>query len=146
MERSLVLARISVAQLGACVLGMALAIRRRHAYRFLMLHGDPDRVARDAMGMGTALSPPALMLLTQAAATARLLRTRSASAQRLLGVLGAGMVVGCLGEDLVRRRLRPSGWDTLESPLSALVLVLAAAMAVAGLSRRRATVVRGSGA
>ena len=133
MERSLLLAGISVAQLGAGVLGMALAIRRRHAYRFFMLHGDRHRVARDAMGMGTALSPPALMLVSQAAATARLLRTRSALAERVLGSLGACMVVGYLGEDLVRRRLRPSGWDTVESPLAALGLALASAMAVAGL-------------
>lgn len=146
MERPLLLAGISAAQLGAGVLGMAVAIRRRHTYEFFMLHGDPDRVAREAMGMGTALSPPALMLVTQGAATARLLRTESASAERVLGVLGAGMVVGCLGEDLVRRRLRPSGWDTVESPLAAAMLALAAAMAVAGLGKRRETVVRSSGA
>ena len=137
MQRRLLLAGISVAQLGAGVLGMALAVRRRHAYGFLMLHGDRDRVARDAMGIGTALSPPALMLVTQAAATARLVRTRTALAERVLGILGVGMVVGYLGEDLVRRRLRPSGWDAVESPLAAVGLVLAAAMAVAGLAERR---------
>ena len=136
MEKSLLLAGISSGQLGAGVLGMAVAIRRRHAYEFLMLHGDRDRVAREAVGMGTALSPPALMLMTQAAATAQLLRTRSAPAERVLGVLGAGMVVGYLGEDLVRRRLRPSGWDTVESPVAAVGLTLAAAMAVAGLAKR----------
>lgn len=139
MERSLLLAGISVAQLGAGVLGTALAIRRRHAYGFLMLHGDRDRVAREALGMGTALSPPAVMMLTQVAAAARLLRTRSASAERVLGFLGAGMVVGYLGEDLVRWRLRPSGWDTVESPLAAIGLALASVMAVAGLSRRGGT-------
>lgn len=137
MERSRVLAGISAAQLGASVAGMTIAIRRRHEYRFLMLHGDPDRIARDAVSMGTALSPPAWMLLTQAAATAQLLRSRSASAERLLGVLGAGMVIGCLGEELVRQRLRPSGWDPVESPLSALLLAQAAAMAVAGLRQAR---------
>lgn len=146
MDRSLFLAGISAAQLGAGLLGTAVAIRRGHAYQFLMLHGDRDRVARDAMGMGTALSPPALMLVTQAAATARLLRTRTASAERLLGVLGAGMVIGYLGEDLVRRRLRPSGWDKLESPLAAVGLALAAAMAVAGLGKRRGTGAHSPGA
>ena len=114
---------------------MAVAIRRRHAYEFFMLHGDRDRVAREAMGMGTALSPPALMLVTQGVATAALLRTGTASAERLLGVLGSGMVVGYLGEDLVRRRLHPSGWDTVESPLVAVGLGLAAAMAIAGLGK-----------
>ena len=125
---------------------MAVAIRRGHTYEFLMLHGDRDRVAREALGMGTALSPPALMLVTQAAATTQLLRTRTASAERVLGVLGAGMVVGYLGEDLVRRRLRPSGWENLESPLAAVGLALAAAMAVAGLGKRRGTGAHGSGA
>lgn len=147
VERRLLLAGISAAQVGAGVLGMALAIRRRHAYEFLMLRGDPDHVGRDAMGIGTALSPPALMLLAQAAGTAQLLRAGSASAERVLGVLGAGMVVGYLGEDLVRRRLRRSGWDKVESPLAAVGLMLAAAMAVAGLGQRRGTeVARGSGA
>ena len=135
MERSLLLAGFSAAQLGAGVLGMAVAIRRDHAYQFFTLHGDRARVARDAMGMGTALSPPALMLVTQGAATAVLLRTRTASAERLLGVLGSGMVVGYLGEDLVRRRLQPSGWDTVETPLVAVGLGLAAAMAIAGLGK-----------
>lgn len=48
------------------------------------------------------------------------------------------MVIGYLGEDLVRQRLRPSGWDKVESPLAAVGLALASAMALAGLGKRRA--------
>ncbi len=118
---------------------MAVAIRRRHPYGFLMLRGDPDRIPLDGLGMGTALSAPGAMLLTQAAATAQLTKTRTASAERVLGILGAGMVVGYLGEDLVRRRLHPSGWDRLESPLVAVGLGLASAMAVLGLGKHDAT-------
>ena len=51
-----------------------------------------------------------------------------------LGALGATFVAGCLGERLVRRRLRPSGWDALESPLLVVAIGLAAAMAVLGLT------------
>ena len=127
---------LSAAQAGAGIIGMAVAIRRRHPYGFLMLHGDPGRVARDAIGMGTALSAPGWMLVTQLAATAQLMRTRGRRAERVLGTLGAGMVVGCLGEDLVRRRLRRSGWDTLETPLAAVELGLASAMALVGLTGR----------
>lgn len=137
MDRSPLLAGISATQLGTGVVGMAVALQRRHAYGFLMLRGDPDRVARDAFGMGTALSAPGAMLLAQAAATAQLIRTRTVLAERVLGTLGLGMVVGYLGEDLVRRRLRPSGWDTLESPLAVVGLGLASAMALLGLGRRR---------
>ncbi len=139
MDRSLLLAGISAAQLGAGLIGMAVAIRRRHSYAFLMLRGDPDRVARDAFGMGTALSAPGVMLFTQAAAAGLSLRTRTAWAERVLGVLGAGMVMGYLGEDLVRRRLHPSGRDRVESPLAAVGLALASVMAVLGLGRQDAS-------
>ncbi len=139
MDRSLLLAGISVAQLGAGVAGMAVAIRRRHSYAFLMLRGHPDRVAREAIGMGTALSAPGVMLFIQAAATTELIRTRTASAERVLGTLGAGMTLGYLGEELVRRRLRRSGWDPVESPLVAVGLGLASAMAVLGLGKHDAT-------
>jgi hypothetical protein len=46
-------------------------------------------------------------------------------------------VAGYLGERLVRRRLRPSGWDALESPLVLAGIGLAAEHADAtGLARR----------
>jgi len=46
-------------------------------------------------------------------------------------------VAGYLGERLVRRRLRPSGWDAVESPLVLAGIGLAAAMAALGLPRPR---------
>ena len=42
------------------------------------------------------------------------------------------MVAGYLGERLVRQRLRPSGWDALESPLVVAAIGLAVAMAALG--------------
>ena len=136
MDRSLLLAGISAAQLGAGLAGLAVAVRRRHPYAFLVLRGDPDRIALDAIDIGTALSAPGVMLVAQATATAHLLRRRASLAERILGALGAAMMVGYLGEDLVRRRLRRSNWDRLESPLIAVGFGLASAMAVVGLRKR----------
>jgi hypothetical protein len=47
------------------------------------------------------------------------------------------MTAGYLGESLVRRRLRPSGFDTLESPLLLVAITLSIVMAVLGLERAR---------
>jgi hypothetical protein len=49
-----------------------------------------------------------------------------------LGIVGLTMVAGYLGERLVRQRLRPAGWDALESPLIIAALGLAVAMAAPG--------------
>jgi hypothetical protein len=140
------LATVAAGQLGAGGLGLAVAIRRRHAYDFLLFpfRGSPEHVVRDSVLMGTALSAPATMLVTQAVATfhvargllarGNLTRGDTGPADRVLGVLGAAMVAGYLGEALVRRRLRPSGFDPLETPLAATGIVLAATMAGLGLA------------
>jgi hypothetical protein len=123
------------------LVGLAVAIRRRRAYDFLGLRGDPAHVVRDAMWMGTALSAPAPMLIAQAWAAWRVGQrgTRGTERARLvLGALGAAMVGGYLGEALVRRRLRPSGWDRVESPIACAGLTLAAAMAtLSSVDRQR---------
>jgi pimeloyl-ACP methyl ester carboxylesterase len=59
-------------------------------------------------------------------------RRPSRGAARALGGLGALQVAGYLGERLVRRRLRPSGWDAVESPLVVVGIGLAVAMAALG--------------
>ena len=41
---SSLLAAVSAAQLGAGLLGLVVAVRRRHAYDFLFLHGHADHV------------------------------------------------------------------------------------------------------
>ena len=137
MDRRGVLAVVSVAQLASGLAGMSVAVRRRHPYDFLMLHGSADSVRRDSILMGTALSAPVVMLAAQGVATARLVQQQSRRAERMLGALGALLVVGYLGETLVRRRLQPSGWDSVESPLAATSLALAAAMAVAARAANR---------
>ena len=118
--------------MGCGLAGLGVAIVRRHAYDLPGMHGDPSRIARDAVLMGTAFSAPVPMLLAQAVATAALGIGSNQRATRVLAVLGALMVPGDVGKRLVRRRLAPAGWDRVESPLAAAGLGLAAAMAALG--------------
>jgi hypothetical protein len=131
-----VLAATSAAQLATGLTGMAVALKRHHPYDFLLLHGSPETMARDSVLMGTALSAPAYMLVAQGVATGQVARGAKAPSDVVLGGLGAAMVAGYLGEALVRRRLRPSGYDRLESPLVATAIALSGAMAILGLGRR----------
>lgn len=129
---SRLLVAVSVAQLATNVTGLAVALRRRHPYDLFWMHGQADTVARDAILRGTALSAPVSNLLAQAAMTVLMARRPSRGAARALAGLGALQVPGYLGERLVRRRLRPSGWDAVESPLAAAGIGLAGAMAALG--------------
>ena len=139
MKANRLLAAGSAVQLGAGLGGMALAIRRRRAFDIPGRRGQQSAVGRDSLLMGTALSAPAAMLVTQAAATVALLRRPDAAAPaRVLGGLGTAMVAGYLLERLGRRRLRRSGWDAAESPLVIAGLSLAAAMALLGLRPQEA--------
>jgi pimeloyl-ACP methyl ester carboxylesterase len=140
--RSRLLAAVSVAQLATGVAGMVVALRRRHPYDVFWMHGRADAIARDTILRGTALSASVSNLLVQAALTAVVARRPSRGAARALGGLGALQVAGYLGERLVRRRLRPSGWDRLESPLVLAGIGLAGTMAALGgqVERRDAPV------
>ena len=111
---------------------MVVALRRRHPYDVFWMHGRSDAIARDTILRGTALSAPVSNLLVQAALTVVVARRPSRGAARALGGLGALQVAGYLGERLVRRRLRPSGWDPVESPLVVAGIGLAGAMAALG--------------
>jgi len=133
MNDDRVLVVVSATQLATGICGVALALRRRHAFDLPFWHGRPSAVGRDALLMGTALSAPAVMLGAQAGAVTALVRGPSPAARRLLGGLGAAMVAGYLAERLVRHRLAPSGWDTAESPVVVAGISLAAAMALIGL-------------
>ena len=137
MDRDRVLGMVSAVQLSTGIAGLVLALRRRRAYHLPLLHGDPANVARDSVVLGTAFSAPVTMLGAQAVATVRLLRGGSDRTGRFLGRLGASMTAGYLAEQLVRRRLRPSGWDPIESPVVVLGVTTAAIMAGVGLTARR---------
>ena len=135
MNRSRLLATVSAAQMVFGVSGLAVALRRRHAFDIPGWKGSPDRVATDAAWMGTALSAPGPMLVAQAVATVMTARRPSRSARRVLGLLGGGMSIGYPIERLVRHRLTPAGWDPVESPLAlggwALAIAMAATSAAA---------------
>jgi pimeloyl-ACP methyl ester carboxylesterase len=130
--RSRLLVAVSVAQLATGVAGMVVALRRRHPFDVFWMHGRADTIARDTIVRGTALSAPVSNLLAQVALTAWVARRPTRGTARALGGLGALQVAGYLGERLVRRRLRPSGWDPVETPLVVAGIGLAGAMAALG--------------
>jgi hypothetical protein len=127
---------LSTAQLVAGLLGQVVALRRRVPYDLPFVSGTPEHVGRDSLWMGTAYSAPAPMLAAQAAAIRQLTHGPDDGARRALGALGALMVPGYLMERAGRRRLRPGGFDPVETPVALAGLVLAAAMAVLGHQER----------
>lgn len=132
-DRDRLLAAVAAAQLAMGVAGLTIALKRQHGYEFLVWHGRTATIGRDAIWIGTALSPPMPMLALQSVAIAGAWRGERRAARGVLGGLGAAMVVGYLGESLVRRRLfRRSERDRLESAVARAGLTLAAAMAVLG--------------
>jgi hypothetical protein len=131
-DRGRLLAAVSGAQLATGIVGMVVALRRGHPYDVFWMHGRADQIGRDVLFKGTALSAPVANLITQAALTATVARGGGRGAERALGSLGALYVAGYLGERLVRRRLRPSGWDPVETPLLVVAIGLSAAMAALG--------------
>lgn len=139
MDRYRLLGGVSAAQLTTGIVGQAVALKRRHPYDVPMLHGRPDRVVHDSVLMGTAFSAPLSMLAAQWVATRRLRRGARSPWDRVLGGLGATMVVGYFAEAQVRRRLRRSSYDAVETPLAVVAISLSAAMAVLGLRSRRGT-------
>ena len=137
--RDRLLALVSVGQLATGVAGMVVGLRRRRPYDVLWMHGTDDAIGRDVRFKGTALSAPVSMLVTQAAMTAAVARRPSRHASQALRGLGVTLVAGYLGERLVRQRLRPSGWDPVESPLVLVAIGLAVAMAALGRRVSRGT-------
>lgn len=132
IARHRLLAAVSAAQLATGLVGMAVGLRRRHPYDVFWMHGQADTIGRDVIFKGTALSAPVSNMVIQAAMTGVVARRPHQRAAQALGGWGALLVAGYLGERLVRQRLRPSGWDTLESPLLLAAIGLAATMAALG--------------
>jgi hypothetical protein len=116
---------------------MVVALRRRHPYHVFWMHGRADAIVRDTILKSTALSAPVANLLLQAAVTALMARRPTRGGARALAGLGALQVAGYLGERLVRRRLRPSGCEPVQSPLALAGLGLAGAMAALGAQAGR---------
>jgi hypothetical protein len=127
-----VLATIALAQLACGLAGLVVAVRRRRAYDVTFLRGAPERVTRDAFVLGTALSAPGTMLGAQAVLIPVVAFRGGRRPARGLALLGTLMCLGYPAERLVRARLRPGGWDAVETPIAVLGSALAACMAVLG--------------
>jgi hypothetical protein len=127
---------VSLAQLACGLTGMAVAIRRGHAYDVGFMQGTPARVARDSIARGTAFSAPATMLATQAVLTGAVATRGSTRAATGLQVLGVLMTSGYLAERLVRHRLGRRGWEPFESTLVAAGVGLSVAMSLLGARAR----------
>ena len=129
-----VLVAVSSAQLVAQLAGHVVALRRRRSFDVPFMTGDPDHLVRDWLWFGTAYSAPPYLLGPQLWAVARLLRGPDDRARWVLRWLGTGMSTGYLSERLVRLRVRPGGFDAVETPIVAVGWSGAIALAV--LTRR----------
>jgi hypothetical protein len=130
------LVAVSSAQLAAQLAGHVVALRRRHAFDVPFMTGSPDHLVRDWLWFGTAYSAPPYLVGPQLWAVGRLLRGPDDRARRVLRWLGTGLTVGYLSERLARLRVRPSGFDPVETPIVAVGW--GGALALAVLTRRRA--------
>jgi hypothetical protein len=134
MAQRSTLVAVSSIQLAAQVTGHVVALRRRRHFDVPFLSGSPEHIVRDWLWFGTAYSAPPYLLGPQAWAIARLLGGPDDRASRVLRWLGAGLALGYPSERWNRVRVRPSGFDLLESPVVAVGWGGALAMAL--LARR----------
>jgi hypothetical protein len=128
------LVAVSAAQLAAQLAGHVVAVRRGRHYDVPFMTGSPDHLVRDWLWFGTAYSAPPYLVGPQAWAVARLLRGPDDRARWVLRWLGTGLTLGYLSERWNRVRVRPGGFDPLES--SIVVVGWSCAMAMAVLARR----------
>ena len=134
MTHRFALVALSSAQLAAQLAGHVVALRRRHHFDVPFLTGSPEHLVRDWLWFGTAYSAPSYLFGLQVWATARLAQGPDARAEWVLRWIGTGMTVGYLSERLVRLRVRPGGFDPVETPIVAVGWGVAIALAV--LARR----------
>lgn len=135
MSERRLLVVISAAQLAAGVAGQLIAVRDRRSFDIAVLNwrGKPENVVKDSWLLGTGLSAPVSMLVTQAVATIRLATAPSPFATRTLGVMGAAMTCGYLIEREFRSAFSPAGMDPAVTPVAAAGFALSLAMARSGL-------------
>jgi hypothetical protein len=132
-HRSALVAAASV-QLAAQLGGHLVALRRRRHFDVPFMKGSPEHLVRDWLWFGTAYSAPPYLLVPQIWAVARLLRGPDERARFVLRGIGTGLTLGYLSERLVRARVRPGGFDPIETPV--VVGGWSGAVAMAVLARR----------
>ena len=124
------LVAVSSAQLAAQFAGHLVALRRRRHFDVPFLTGSPEHIVRDWLWFGTAYSAPPYLVGMQLWAVTRLLRGPDERARWVLRWVGTGLTVGYLTERCSRLRIRPGGFDPVETPVVAGGWGCAAAMAV----------------
>ena len=122
----------STAQLAAQLAGHVVALQRRRHFDVPFMTGSPEHLVRDWLWFGTAYSAPPYLLVPQVWATARLVRGPDDRARWVLRWIGTGVTGGYLSERMVRVRVRPGGFDPVETPIVAVGWAAAIAMAVLG--------------
>lgn len=128
------LAFVSGSHVVTATIALRYAVERDLAIDAVGIRRRASDVPKDALFLGTGVTPPLLFTaITSIAATVLLCRPSRAAA-RTLGVLGAVMLVGYAAERETRRALRPGRWDSRVTPLTAAGATLALAMAGLGLS------------
>jgi hypothetical protein len=125
---------VSAGQLAAQVAGHVVALRRRRYFDVPFMTGSAEHLVRDWLWFGTAYSAPPYLLGPQIWAIARLLRGPDDRARWVLRSLGTGLTLGYLSERWSRVRVRPGGFDPLETPI--VVGGWSSAVAMAVLARR----------
>ncbi len=114
------LVAVSSAQLAAQLAGHVVALRRRRHFDVPFMTGSPEHITRDWLWFGTAYSTPPYLLVPQIWATTRLRRGPDDRARWTLRWLGTCVTVGYLSERWNRVRMRPGGFDPVETPIVAV--------------------------
>jgi hypothetical protein len=126
------LVAVASAQLAAQLAGHVVALRRRRHFDVPFMSGSPEHLVRDWLWFGTAYSAPPYLIGPQVWAVSRLLRGPDERGQWVLRWIGTGLSAGYPSERYTRIRVRPGGFDAVETPIVVIGWGCAVAMAVLG--------------
>jgi hypothetical protein len=113
--------------------GTALAIREYLPARFGGILSGND-VVRDFLSVGTALSPPLVLLVSQIVLTVCVLRRGAVGMVGVIGltVLGACYTIGQFGEPILVQSFTPATFDTVRAVVLAANILFSLMMLVFG--------------
>jgi hypothetical protein len=134
---STVLAVASTLNLLFSVVGFRKAVQEKIPYDIGFMKGSAEHIPRDQITLGSALSPPTIMMIAQAAGTAWMFKNPRPGAARLLGMLGLAMSIGFSMERVFHEPVQNPNRST--TPIVAGGESMAIVMAVLGftLGRRK---------
>ena len=131
------LAFVSGLHVVTAVIALRYAVERDLAIDAVGIRRKASDVPRDAIFLGTGITPPLVFTGAQAVAATVVLCRPSRTAAGTLGVLGAVMMLGYAVERETHRALVPRRWDSRVTPLTAVGAALTVPMAVLGLGGTR---------